>query len=173
MEQHEETFGRDAGTLTSRFERAWHVTTHNLGPSLIGRMELGLTAGQLLMLYFVRQQERCTVSQLADKMEVNPSAITVMLDRLEHHQLVSRARDESDRRVVIVSLTERGSEELTRVWELRKRVLQHCLMQLNADELPSFVHTLERLASISSAMNVLEVAGLEHKDKNPDDESNL
>lgn len=169
MEQQETSFAHDDNSLTSRFERALHVTTHNLGPSLISRMDLGLTPGQLLMLYFIRKQSRCTVSLLAEKMEVNPSAITVMLDRLEHHQLVRRKRDDSDRRIVVVSLTENGTKELLRVWEVRKRILQYCLAQFGADEMQSFVNTLEQLASISSAMDVLLIAGLKTQDDATED----
>jgi DNA-binding MarR family transcriptional regulator len=139
---------------TERFERALHTTMHNLGPELIKRAQTDLTPGQCFMMYFIREQDHCTVSSLSEKMEVNPSAVTVMLDRLENHGYVSRSRDREDRRVVIAELTEAGEQALDAVMNMRKRVVQHCLGQLSPDELESFLTTLEKVASVSASMDV-------------------
>ena len=139
---------------TERFERALHTTMHNLGPELITRAQSKLTPGQCFMMYFIREKDRCTVSSLSEKMEVNPSAITVMLDRLENHGFVTRSRDQQDRRVVIVELTKAGEQALDAVMNIRKRILEHCLCQLSPDELESFLTTLEKIASVSASMDV-------------------
>jgi DNA-binding MarR family transcriptional regulator len=142
-----------------RFERALHTTMHNLGPELIKRAQTDLTPGQCFMMYFIREKDRCTVTSLSETMEVNPSAVTVMLDRLESHGFVSRSRDREDRRVVIVELTEAGEQALETVMNMRKRVVQHCLGQLSPDELESFLSTLEKVASVSASMDVKTILG--------------
>jgi DNA-binding MarR family transcriptional regulator len=53
-----------------------------------------------------------THGSLSRHLEVSTGAMTNRLDKLEREGLVSRARDPSDRRGVLLSLTEAGSERL-------------------------------------------------------------
>lgn len=71
----------------------------NLSPQLISRAQLEMTSAQVFMLHFIQQTRQLSVSLLAEKMEVAPSAITVMLDRLENRHFVVRVRGKKDRRV--------------------------------------------------------------------------
>jgi len=150
---------KDIDSLTERFDAALFVMVHNLGPQLITRAQLGLTPGQVFMLHMIRQENQCSVSKLAEKMEVNPSAITVMLDRLESHGHAVRTRDKDDRRVVVIHLTEAGEEALNHVLNVRKQIMQHCLAQLKTDELDAFVQTLEKFADISAGMEIKTIMG--------------
>jgi MarR family transcriptional regulator, organic hydroperoxide resistance regulator len=154
---------KDIDSLTERFDKALFITMQNLGPQLISRIQSGLTPGQVFILHFIQKESRCSVSKLAEKMEVNPSAITVMLDRLENHGFVIRTRDKNDRRVVAVELTESGDKTLKQVLNVRKQIMQHCLTQINPDELDSFVQTFEKLATISAAMDIKAIIGRENR----------
>jgi DNA-binding MarR family transcriptional regulator len=151
---------KNLDSLTERFDTSLHVLMQNLGPQLISRTQLDLTPGQVFMLHLIRNKSLCSVSKLAEKMEVAPSAITVMLDRLENHGFVSRTRDTSDRRVVIIELTDAGERELDHVLKVRKTIMQHCFKQMNANEVVSFIEGLEKLSSISQKMELEEVLGL-------------
>jgi MarR family transcriptional regulator, organic hydroperoxide resistance regulator len=51
-----------------------------------------------------------SASDLAGCADVSPGTATQMLDGLEAHGLIERRRSDRDRRSVLVSLTERGSE---------------------------------------------------------------
>lgn len=152
---------QDIDFVTERFDAALFITLQNLGPHLIARAQFSLTPGQVFMLRFIQQNCDCNVSKLADKMEVNPSAITVMLDRLESHGFVTRTRDGNDRRVVITHITESGERALEEVMRVRKQILQHCLVQINPDELELFVHTLETIATISTSMDIQSMIDIE------------
>lgn len=44
-----------------------------------------------------------------------------MLDRLEHNSFVNRTRGKTDRRVVIIELTDAGEEKLKYVLAIRKK----------------------------------------------------
>jgi MarR family transcriptional regulator, organic hydroperoxide resistance regulator len=151
---------KNLDSLTERFDKSLIVLMQNLGPQLISRTQLDLTPGQVFMLHLIRNESFCSVSKLAEKMEVAPSAITVMLDRLENHGFVSRTRDTSDRRVVIIELTAAGDQKLNHVLEVRKKILQHCFAQMDANELIPFIQSLEKLSSISQKMKIKEVIGL-------------
>lgn len=147
---------QDIDSLTERFDKSLLLLKQNLGQNLFNRAQLGLTPGQVFMLSFIQKKGQCSVTKLAEKLEVAPSAITVMLDRLESHGFVSRTRDKSDRRVVIIELTDAGVEKLNYVLEKRKQIMQQCFKEMESDELDSFIQSLEKLASIVQKVQIKE-----------------
>lgn len=137
-----------------RFDAALRSVAQHLGANIVMQAPFDLTPGQVFLLHLIEKEERCTVSRLAEKMEVKPSAITVMLDRLENRHYIERFRDQQDRRVVIVRLTETGSDVLKKIWNLRKRVVGYCLQQLDGKELTVFIQAFEKLARITADLDV-------------------
>lgn len=67
-----------------------------------------LSDAQYSLLFNLREHEALPSSELAHLADLSPASTTEMLDALAGHDLVQRARSERDRRVVLVSLTERG-----------------------------------------------------------------
>lgn len=141
-------------SLTERFDKSLRVLMQNLGPGVICRAHIGLTPGQVFMLHYIRKEQRCSVKKLAEKMEVAPSAITVMLDRLENHGFVTRVRTKEDRRVVIIELTDDGEEKLNFVMNERKKILSDCFTQMEPNELEPFINSLEKLATIAQNLEI-------------------
>lgn len=74
-----------------------------------GPHAVALTAAQLWALSVLRDGER-TAGEIADRTVTNPATITAMLDNLEGQGFVERRRSTKDRRVCLVSLTDRGHE---------------------------------------------------------------
>lgn len=116
--------------------------------TLIERMAIGVTRSQYYLLGAILEMEPCRITALADKMDVTPSAITVMIDRLVQANLVARYYDEKDRRAVLVRLTEAGKDALTKLDGIRKEHLTRALSLLDADELKAYVQTYEKLAHL-------------------------
>ena len=52
--------------------------------------------------------------ELAERLDIRPSSLSELLGRLEGRGLIARDRDETDSRVVMVSLTEEGRAEYER-----------------------------------------------------------
>jgi len=69
--------------------------------------ELGLTYPQYLVMLALWQDGVTAVHDLAARLQLTSSAITPLVDRLEGAGFVTRARA-SDRRVVLIALTEAG-----------------------------------------------------------------
>ncbi|EPZ52522.1 MarR family winged helix-turn-helix transcriptional regulator [Alicyclobacillus acidoterrestris] len=136
-----------------RLERALRKLGKSITEPVIARIE-GLTNGQIFMIYHINEVGSCTVSALAAKMEVKPSAITVMLDRLESHGYVIRERGTEDRRVVHVALTDEGKGVLERVIQMHNRLVHHHLAQLPECEVEQLLDTLEKLADIAATSDV-------------------
>ena len=72
--------------------------------------KLGLTPPQFYVLATIGYAGGLPFGEIGAKMMVTVSNLTGIVDRLEEKKLVVRKRDEKDRRVVHVVLTERGAK---------------------------------------------------------------
>ena len=68
-----------------------------------------LSDAQYSLLFGLREQSEQSTSELAYAAEISQASATEMLEGLEAAGLVARARSARDRRVVLTSLTDRGS----------------------------------------------------------------
>ncbi len=89
-----------------------------------------LTPSQYNVLRILRGEGRPLPSlEIAERMIQETPAITGLIDRLEKLGLVQRTRCEEDRRVVFVSITDKGTELLsqldTPVVELHQSLVSH------------------------------------------------
>ncbi|MBM2804012.1 MAG: transcriptional regulator, MarR family [Deltaproteobacteria bacterium] len=71
--------------------------------------KLGLTPPQFYVLATIGYAGRLPFGEIGAKMMVTVSNLTGIVDRLEDKNLVVRKRDEKDRRVVHVVLTDKGA----------------------------------------------------------------
>jgi len=67
-----------------------------------------LTHSQLRALVALHHADEVTAGQLAKQADLNPASVTAMLDTLQERGIIERRRTEEDRRVCLVSLTDRG-----------------------------------------------------------------
>jgi DNA-binding MarR family transcriptional regulator len=67
-----------------------------------------LRDAQYSLLFGLRERSASTLSELAYAADLSPASATEMLDGLAAEGLVKRERSEDDRRVVLISLTDRG-----------------------------------------------------------------
>lgn len=80
-----------------------------------GLNELGLHAGQEMILNQLWEQDGLTQSQLADAACVEPPTITKMMSRMENAGVICRRTDPEDARVSRVYLTESSRALQTQV----------------------------------------------------------
>ena len=83
--------------------------------------ELGLHAGQEMVLVELFEQDGLRGGDLAERLGVEPTTVTKMLGRLERCGLVERRRDQRDARCFRVYLTGEGRSlegPLARCWEM-------------------------------------------------------
>ncbi|GEN35819.1 MarR family winged helix-turn-helix transcriptional regulator [Aneurinibacillus danicus] len=135
-----------------RLEQAYVSFMRQLGPKLSEDTELGLTGPQFYILHLLSKKEKFMVTEIASEMGVKPSAITVMIERLHKNRLVMRDRDENDRRVVFIHLTEKGKEVLQKAKQRRFKTISHYLKHLESEELENLVKIYEKLARIASTV---------------------
>ncbi len=67
-----------------------------------------LTNSQLRALFVLGKSAEVTAGELAKSADLNPASVTAMLDQLEANGIVARRRAAHDRRVCLISLTDKG-----------------------------------------------------------------
>lgn len=105
----------------------------------------GFTTSQCYTLLEINKALTLTMGELSEKMNLNTSTMTRVLDNLVRDKYVSRDRDESDRRVVVLSLTDKGKESVEllnkSVNEYYKKIIQN-IPEGQFDEILNSVGTL-------------------------------
>lgn len=84
---------------------------------------IGLTYPQYLVLMVLWQDGPRSVQAIGDRLRLGASAITPLLDRLETAGFVVRSRSETDRRVVLVTVTAAGQALQTQVAAAQQNVV--------------------------------------------------
>lgn len=105
--------------------------------------DIGLTYPQYLVLLVLWQNGERTMGEIATRLALPPGGVTPIVERLEAADLVTRRRDDGDRRVVHVMLTESGSKLETAASEAQRRV--SCATLMRNDELADLRATLNGL----------------------------
>ena len=114
----------------------------------------GQSPAQLHVLGLLSEIGPTTVSSVATHLGVTPPSASAIVDRMVEAGLVTRERNEADRRVVTVSLSPSGRDTLGSVVGGRRDMLERVLGQLSDDELTTATTMLARLdEAIDKAMS--------------------
>lgn len=89
-------------TAIRRIIRSVDIYSHKLG------LSSGVTVPQLSCLLRIVEGAPLTLKDLAVAVDLSPSTLVGIVDRLEQKGLVRRARSTEDRRQVLISATEEG-----------------------------------------------------------------
>jgi len=73
-----------------------------------------LTVAQVRALFALDQHDGATAGEIAEAARLSPASVTGMLDDLERDGIVTRARSDTDRRRVVVTLTDEGRTVLAK-----------------------------------------------------------
>lgn len=106
--------------------------------------DIGLTYPQYLVLLVLWQDGERTMGEIANRLSLPPGGVTPIVERLEAAELVMRRRDDDDRRVVHVKLTQSGAQLETACAEAQRQVV--CATTLQNDELSGLRAMLRQLA---------------------------
>lgn len=77
-----------------------------------------------------------------------------ILDRLESEGMITRSRDEKDRRVVLVKITQKGLEELENVRQAYKNLINEILSRSEGNIIKFFQIVIEEVSLKEKASNV-------------------
>ncbi|MNN69582.1 putative HTH-type transcriptional regulator YusO [compost metagenome] len=120
---------------------------------MISELFTEITIEQYFAIRYLKKNGRCPPSRLAEVCGVNRSAVTAMVDRLLTKGFVSRVRDEQDRRVVYLDITEAGHQVYLSGEEKLRQLVESYLQKLEEDEVEAFIRIYEKIARIISPQN--------------------
>jgi DNA-binding MarR family transcriptional regulator len=98
------------------------------------------------VLAILGEGARETQAMIADTLALDPSRLVALLDALEDRELVVRQRDPDDRRRHVVTITDEGKRELSRLRAIVKEVEDEFFAPLDAQSRKAFHETLQQLA---------------------------
>lgn len=101
--------------------------------------------GQGRIIELIAQHEGCAQRDLAALARIKPGSLTEVLERLERNRYVVRRRDEHDRRVIRVYLTERGRRFHAELIEQRAKFARCLLEDVTPQERQEFVRVIEKM----------------------------
>lgn len=102
----------------------------SVSASSIAAIDDAITVPQFRLLVVLHASGPTKLSDLADRLGVNPSTTTRMIDRLIIAGLVDRQVNPSSRREVVLNVTETGKETVLRVTEQRRRHIDEIVARM-------------------------------------------
>jgi DNA-binding MarR family transcriptional regulator len=119
--------------VSSMAERMWRSTGLAISPSTLPMLrELKGTSLRL--------------GQLADFLGFAQPTVTARVQDLERRGLISRSRDQSDRRSIVLQLTEKGNQALEMFDRLRDADFTQILAEWNEQDVATFARLLAQFA---------------------------
>lgn len=115
---------------------------------IIEQIGSDLTHDQHYILRYINRVGSCTSTALAEEFEVKKSAITAIITRLWEKGLIQRTRDENDRRVVYLTLTDKGKEFFNKTEEKIHNLVEQFITHFDESEIKQFIETYEKLNKV-------------------------
>jgi DNA-binding MarR family transcriptional regulator len=107
-----------------------------------------ITYDQHYTLRYIHRVGICTSTELAEAFEVKKSAITAIINRLTEKELIMRTRDENDRRVIYLTLTEKGTDLFIKTDEKIRKLVESIITSFEESEIVTFIETYEKLNTL-------------------------
>ncbi|WP_433946523.1 MarR family winged helix-turn-helix transcriptional regulator [Paenibacillus sp. SN-8-1] len=132
---------------TQDFARLWAKLTKNYQMHMESELSPSLTEAQLSVLELLEERKKMKPSDLIPYLATTPAAVTMLLDRMEKAGLITRERDLEDRRIVWISITDKGREETNRGLQIRNDFLGNVLDQISSHNQQLLIFLLGKITS--------------------------
>lgn len=113
----------------------------------------GVTTSQCYCLLELLKTEKLTMYELSQKMNLNTSTVTRVIDNLVRDGFIERDRDEKDRRVVVIQLTGKGRDTAVRLNESINRYYKKIIENIPEGNLGTILNSVSILQSAFEAAN--------------------
>lgn len=96
--------------------------------------ENGIKPGHPKILLALQEQNGCIQNEISQLCGIEPASTTAVLNVMERDGLIRRQADETNKRVKLVFLTDRGREQIKRLNDLDKKISAHLLGLFSPDQ---------------------------------------
>ncbi len=107
-----------------------------------------ITLPQFLILGFLHNNGDSKMCGIAKFMSVTTAAMTGMVDRLEKYGYVKRKPEPQDRRIINVSLTQKGLELVRKINRKRRRMIIDVFGKVSEEDRSDYLRVLMKIKDI-------------------------
>ncbi|HEY4116448.1 MAG TPA: MarR family transcriptional regulator [Byssovorax sp.] len=107
--------------------------------------EVGLTGPQLTVIKLLENLGDLSLSSLSERIRAQNSTVTGIIDRMEREGIVRRERSATDRRVVLIRLSDKGMKLAQRIRVEPMEIFKRSLVDLSAADLKDLLRILGKL----------------------------
>jgi MarR family transcriptional regulator, 2-MHQ and catechol-resistance regulon repressor len=114
--------------------------------------DTGLGESDFRVLEVLLHKGPLPVNTIGPIVDLTPGSISVAVDRLVDKSLVRRVESTEDRRIRIVSLTQRGKELIVRAFRKHSEQMRKVFSDLSPDELRGLEAALKKVGKRAAAL---------------------
>lgn len=139
---------RNAESWIKRYIEADMMVSRRILADTRDGIGVDLTREQFQVMCLIHNNERCTSTFLADILSVGKSSITAIVNRMVERNWIVRSRDEEDRRVVYLTLTDTGRRVHDQAELHLLSLVSSYLTHFDEGEVEHFITLYEKLARL-------------------------
>ncbi len=110
-------------------------------------------SSEFKVMGMLTRHDSLPISRIGNWLGISKSNMTANIDKLIEENMVERKSDPSDRRVINVSLTEKGKEYMSHSWDEARAAVKLRLSSLTIEETETLYTSLENIRIILSKLN--------------------
>lgn len=138
----------DIHLLIDRYQTAMNTVYRSVNNILKEKIHPAITTDQFSTLQYIRNNEKCTSTDIAYAFGIGKSAVTAQINRLYDKNLIERNRDQSDRRNIYLHVTPEGLKLVEYTEKNLYAVIGEQLSHFSKEEVSMFIQSLEKLANV-------------------------
>ncbi len=122
-----------------------HVDAYNLAEEKITHE---LSFPQMQMIMHIKNQPDCTISKLAEILDVSTPSVSAMVDKLVKKGALVRERSEKDRRVVVVKLSPTSLEHTMQMEAEMMKKMTNLIDKIGPELAESWLTVMQRVVEV-------------------------
>ena len=107
--------------------------------------DFNITPEQFIVLKELLKEEGISQKKLSLKLDKDQNTVKAIIDKLEKKSLVKRKENESDKRAFSLFLTDKAKNELPKMEEHEKKVLEKIINGLDIENADNLLKILEKI----------------------------
>lgn len=140
------------------------VHAHGHGNEKADRMQM---RAHHPLLAFLAQKDGQTQRELCEQLDMRPSSLSELLDKLEQSNLIQRRVNSEDKRVSNIFLTEEGKERISEIMKKRHEHIENNFTALDDNEKQTLHDLLAKLNLSLADMQKDTFTGIAHHEHGP------
>ncbi len=100
---------------------------------------------QMLVMDLLNKRYRAKMKDLARFLSIKMSSATALIDRLVLQKMLTRAREEKDRRVVWVAITEKGKKVIDEIYREKRKSVAAIFGVLDKSDRAQYLRIITKL----------------------------